>query len=193
MYKTQKVHNTAAVFNQIMTTKTPGNVDPINAGRYRTHQVYVGNFVPPKPEDVPALMQDLVRWLNGPEAWALHPVEYAAIAHYRLVYIHPFVDGNGRTSRLLMNLRLIQAGYPPVIIKVEDRFKYYEALETANSGDIRPFIRFIARCTEQSLDGYLDSMGIDREEFRVESTEKQKHEELKTDEIRDKDDVIELP
>ena len=112
--------------------------------------------MPPKPEDVPALMDDLITWLNSAEAWSLHPVEYAAIAHYRLVYIHPFVDGNGRTSRLLMNLRLIQAGYPPVIIKVEDRYKYYEALEIANSGDIRPFIRFIAqfRNVHEVLDNF---------------------------------------
>ena len=60
-----------------------GHVDPMNAGRYRIHQVYVGNFVPPKAEDVPALMTDLVAWLNSAEAWSLHPVEYAAIAHYR--------------------------------------------------------------------------------------------------------------
>lgn len=140
-----------------------GHVEPEHAGKYRTHQVYVGNFVPPKPEDVPALMHDLVNWLNSQEAWSLHPIEYAAIAHYRLVYIHPFVDGNGRTSRLLMNLRLIQAGYPPVIIKVQDRFKYYDALELANGGDIRQFIRFVAKCTEKSLDGYLDSLGIEKD------------------------------
>lgn len=168
-----------------------GHVEPEHAGRYRTHHVYVGDFVPPKPEDVPALMSDLVTWLNSPEAWSLHPVEYAAIAHYRLVYIHPFVDGNGRTSRLLMNLRLIQAGYPPVIIKVEDRHKYYEALEIANSGDIRPFIRFIAQCTESSLDGYLDSMGLEKDNYSEEYEDFLKNN--RGSEIQEKDDVITLP
>ena len=115
--------------HKIFTLNIAGHVEPEHAGRYRSHQVYVGDFVPPKPEDVPTLMEDLINWLNSGEAWSLHPVEYAAIAHYRLVYIHPFVDGNGRTSRLLMNLRLIQAGYPPVIIKVQDRYRYYETLE----------------------------------------------------------------
>ena len=141
-------------------------------------------------------MTDLVKWLNSPEAWSLHPIEYAAIAHYRLVYIHPFVDGNGRTSRLLMNLRLIQAGYPPVIIKVQDRFTYYDALETANSGDIRPFIRFIAHCTEVSLDGYLDSLGIEKDDFNGdfdrENYLKRAHGSFEN-EIREKDDVISLP
>lgn len=65
----------------------------------------------------------------------------AAIAHYKFVYIHPFIDGNGRTGRLLMNLLLMQAGFPPVIIRVEDRPAYYEALKGANEGDLRPFIR----------------------------------------------------
>ena len=151
--------------------------------------MYVGNFVPPKPEDVPALMLDLVNWLNSHEAWSLHPIEYASIAHYRLVYIHPFVDGNGRTSRLLMNLRLIQAGYPPVIIKVQDRFKYYDALETANGGDIRPFIRFIAQCTDTSLDGYLDSLGIEKEGLHSEKEEKSTHYSSEH-EIREKDDDV---
>lgn len=172
-----------------------GNVDPINAGMYRTHQVYVGNFVPPKPQDVPTLMEDFIQWLNSEEAWNLHAVEYAALAHYRLVYIHPFVDGNGRTSRLLMNLRLIQAGYPPVIIKVEDRYKYYEALETANSGDVRPFIRFIAKCTQTSLDGYLHSLGLEVEEFEGELENKAELEGKESVFINGADDrnVINLP
>lgn len=80
---------------------------------------------------------------------------YAAIAHYKLVHIHPFADGNGRTSRLLMNMILMQAGYPPVIIHKQHRHKYYEHLQTANAGDVRPFVRFIAECTEQTLDLFL--------------------------------------
>lgn len=80
---------------------------------------------------------------------------YAALAHYKLVHIHPFVDGNGRTSRLLMNTLLMRAGYPPVIIPKQQRSKYYHFLKLANEGDIRPFVRFIADCTEKTLDLYL--------------------------------------
>ena len=103
------------------------------------------------------LMQRFVLWLNSPDNVALHPVRFAALAHYKLVYIHPFVDGNGRTSRLLMNLILMQSGYPPVIIRKQDRLQYYQALVTANEGDIRPFVRFIGECTERTLDAYISA------------------------------------
>ena len=132
-----------------------GFVDPVEGGRLRNTQVFVGDFVPPSPEDVPAQMDDFILWLNSDEALGLHPVEYAAIAHYKLVVIHPFYDGNGRTSRLLMNLILMQAGFPPVTVHVEDRAKYYESLDEGNHGDLRSFIRFIAECTERTLDDFL--------------------------------------
>lgn len=60
-------------------------------------------------------------WLNSENALALHPIRYAALAHYKLVHIHPFTDGNGRTSRLLMNLILMRNGYPPIIIQKRER------------------------------------------------------------------------
>ena len=132
-----------------------GFVDPIGAGHLRTTQVFVGEFMPPAPRDVPNLIREFIEWINSDEALQLHPVELAALAHYKLVYIHPFYDGNGRTSRLLMNLILMQAGFPPVTIKVEEKHDYYRHLQTANDGDIRPFIRFIAKCTERTLDEYL--------------------------------------
>ncbi|OWF36929.1 adenosine monophosphate-protein transferase FICD-like [Mizuhopecten yessoensis] len=132
-----------------------GFVDPTESGRIRLTQVFVGNFQPPAPAEVPKLMNEFVIWLNSEEAVKLHPIEQAALAHFKLVVIHPFYDGNGRTSRLLMNLILMQAGYPPVSIKVEDRLKYYETLEKGNDGDVRPFIRFVADCTERTLDEYI--------------------------------------
>ncbi|XP_074494101.1 protein adenylyltransferase FICD [Sebastes fasciatus] len=134
-----------------------GYVDPVEGGRLRTSQVFVGHHIPPHPQDLQRHMQELVQWLNSEEALQLHPVEYAALAHYKLVYVHPFVDGNGRTSRLLMNLGLMQARYPPITIRKEQRAEYYGALDTANEGDVRPFIRFIARCTEMTLDTLLIS------------------------------------
>ncbi|CAG7836388.1 unnamed protein product [Allacma fusca] len=132
-----------------------GFVDPADAGRFRQTQVYVGGHTPPPPKIIPESIQQLIQWLNSEEALQLHPIHYAAIAHYKLVYIHPFTDGNGRTSRLLMNWVLMQAGYPPVIIRKQDRQLYYSHLDTANKGDIRPFIRFIADCTEKTVDVYL--------------------------------------
>ncbi|XP_061907282.1 protein adenylyltransferase FICD [Entelurus aequoreus] len=134
-----------------------GYVDPVEGGRLRTNQVFVGHHIPPHPQDLQRHMQELVLWLNSDEALQLHPVEYAALAHYKLVYVHPFVDGNGRTSRLLMNLALMQARYPPITIRKEQRAEYYAALDTANEGDVRPFIRFIAKCTEITLDTLLIS------------------------------------
>jgi len=82
------------------------------------------NYVPPDPSAVPPLMHDFGLWLNSQEAQALHPVELAAPAHFKLVDIHPFVDGNGRTARLLMNLLLLRNGYPLAIIRNEDRSRY---------------------------------------------------------------------
>lgn len=134
-----------------------GYVDPVEGGRLRTSQVFVGHHIPPHPKDLQRHMDELVQWLNSEEALQLHPVEYAALAHYKLVYIHPFVDGNGRTSRLLMNLVLMQARYPPITIRKEQRAEYYATLNTANEGDVRPFIRFIAKCTEITLDTLLIS------------------------------------
>lgn len=132
-----------------------GYADPVEAGRFRASQVFVGHHIPPHPQDLDRHMQELVQWLNSEEALHLHPVEFAALAHYKLVYVHPFVDGNGRTSRLLMNLILMQASYPPITIRKEQRAEYYTALDTANEGDVRPFIRFIAKCTEITLDTLL--------------------------------------
>lgn len=91
-------------------------------------QVYVGTHIPPDPEKVPALMESYVAWLNSDEARSMHPVRYAALAHYKLVDIHPFVDGNGRTSRLIMNLILLRGGYPPIMILKEQRLFVLKSL-----------------------------------------------------------------
>lgn len=132
-----------------------GHVDPVNSGRFRNEKVFIGKHIPPPPEEVPMMMEAYESWLNSEEAQNMHPVRYAALAHYKLVDIHPFSDGNGRTSRLVMNLILIRAGYPPVMVLKEQREKYYDALNAANLGDVRPFVRFIAQCTIQILDMYM--------------------------------------
>ncbi|KAH8872148.1 Protein adenylyltransferase FICD [Schistosoma japonicum] len=132
-------------------------VDLREAGRLRRSQVFIADHQPPPPSSVPDLMSELIDWLGSDEITHMHPIELAALTHWKLVFIHPFYDGNGRTARLLMNLILMRSGFPPAIIKIEDRVTYYELLKTANDGDVRPFIRFIAKCAERTLDGYLEA------------------------------------
>lgn len=105
-----------------------------HAGRFRNEQVYVGGHILPPPEQVPKLMNAYVECLNFEEIMNMHPVRLAALAHYKLVDIHPFLYGTVRTSRLIMNLILLKAGYPPIII-YKDMHKYYECLMVANTGD----------------------------------------------------------
>jgi Fic family protein len=136
-------------------------IDDEEAGRYRRVQVYItgSEYVPPEPVAVPGLMADLGNWLNSDEAGALHTVERATLAHFRLVHIHPFTDGNGRTARLLMNLVLMRAGYPPAVIRVEHRPAYYDALDAAHEGDTEPFVRLVVKAVERSLDTWLAMTG----------------------------------
>lgn len=139
-------------FNQIVMRDT----DREWAGKYRNSSVIIGgaDYNPPEALDVPRLAGDLVNWVRD-NRHKLDPVELAALVHYKLVAIHPFFDGNGRTARLLMNIILIRAGYPLVIILKNDRKKYYDVLSKADKGDLFPLIRFIARAVERSLDIYL--------------------------------------
>ena len=135
-------------------------IDDENAGRYRSVRVRITGttYVPPEAIAVPSLMQELVDWLNSIGAMRLHPVERAALAHFRLVHIHPFVDGNGRTARLLMNLILMREGYPPAVIRMERRPQYYEALALANGGGQKPFVALVAEEAERSLDVWLEAV-----------------------------------
>lgn len=108
------------------------------------------------PEETPAKMSDLMAWLREhQEKNDLHPLVVAAVFHYRFVAIHPFDDGNGRMSRLLMNLLLMQYGYPPVVIKKQDREVYYSVLHQADAGEINVFIEFIGENLAHSLEIYL--------------------------------------
>jgi Fic family protein len=148
-----------------------GFCDPIESGKFRQHQVYVGDFIPPHAHLINELMNEFIDWLNEIQLLQdqneneIHPIQIAALAHYKFVFIHPFYDGNGRTGRLLMNLILMKYGYPPVIIRKEERLQYYDYLEQANQGDVKPFIRFIAKCTQRTLKEYIhlctNSTGIE--------------------------------
>ena len=139
-------------FNEIVMR----DIDREWAGRYRNSNVIIGgaSHTPPEAMAVPGLMQELVNWVNG-DARNLHPVERAAVFHHRLVNIHPFFDGNGRTTRLAMNVILLRAGYPLVVILKNDRRRYYRLLAEADRGNPAPFAGFIAQAVQRSLDIYL--------------------------------------
>ncbi len=129
------------------------------AGQYRNANVIIGgsDHTPPDALQVPNLMRDLIGWLNSQKN-KLNIIELSALLHHKLVYIHPFFDGNGRTARLTMNLFLLQAGYPLVVIMKTDRKKYYDVLDKADKGKLEPLIKFIAQSIERSLDIYLKTL-----------------------------------
>lgn len=129
------------------------------AGMYRTGNVLItgASHTPPDVSAVPGAMRDLLEWMRNNRG-KTHPVEFAAIVHHRLVNIHPFFDGNGRTARIVMNLLLLVEGYPLVIVLKNDRKKYYRALAKADAGDLRPFVRLIAQAVERSLNIYLKTI-----------------------------------
>jgi len=133
-------------------------IDDANAGQYRNLPVRIGGarHQPPESWDIPCLMADWAAWLRG-AALALHPVARAALAHHRLAAIHPFIDGNGRTARLVMNLMLLRDGFPPTIIRHENRAQYYRVLAQADTGKEAPIVNFVGRAVERSLTLYLEA------------------------------------
>ncbi len=134
-------------------------IDPENAGFYRRSAVRISGtaYSPPNPAKVPALMQEVYGLLKTKGG---EPIETAARIHQRFVDIHPFIDGNGRTARLLLNFYLMRNGYPPVIILRAERKKYINMIIKARAeNDITPFANFVAKAVERSLDIYLDCLG----------------------------------
>ena len=138
------------------------NIDANNAGSYRNINVLISGaqHKPPLSIDVPSKMQEFISWYEK-EHKNLHPIELAARVHVDFVGIHPFIDGNGRTSRLLMNLELIKHGYPPAVIKVEDRLEYYKALDLAHTTqDYEPFLKIISKVVQESFEPYFYLLNI---------------------------------
>ena len=133
------------------------DIDNENAGRYRKENVTIkgATHIPPDYLKLPELMEKLILNYN---TWnEYHPIIKAALLHGELVKIHPFVDGNGRTSRLLMNLDLMNSGYNPVIIKKESRLKYYEALDKAHTtGNYTDFVKLVTELEVEMIKKYLE-------------------------------------
>lgn len=130
------------------------------AGAYRKEQVFISGAThrPPAHYLIEEKMEQMMNWYLN-EGIHLHPVERGAMLHAIFVGIHPFIDGNGRTSRLLLNLEVMKDGFPPVIIKVENRLGYYEALDKAHTTeDYSDFIALVEREVEDSLDLYLSTI-----------------------------------
>lgn len=152
-----------------------------DAGLYRRVPVRISGsaVVLPNPKKVQDLMDDFFSWIKKEDK--LHAVELAAEAHYRLVTIHPFVDGNGRTARLLMNMILMMRGYPPAIIRKNDRLTYIKSLEKAQlvnaEGDSKnDYLKLIFAAVDRSLNIYIKAIN-------GESAEKENEKLLKIGEL----------
>ena len=133
-------------------------IDDTNAGGFRTVPIRVSGsrYIFPNYVKVPDLMSDLLNKLHE-NAKTMHPCTLAGWFHYEFVTIHPFYDGNGRTARLLMNLILEQFGYPPAIIRKEDRLVYINAIEQVRFGStMDDFYNLIYKAVGRSFDIYLD-------------------------------------
>ncbi len=131
-----------------------------DAGTWRVGYVHIrgANFTPPHPREVPKLIIDLIAWLDS-DSREYAPVVRAALAHVIFETIHPFSDGNGRVGRLLLNLMLMQDGFPPALLPQEWRTGYIHGLHQAQTtGNHTPICNLLGRAVEQALDRYLESI-----------------------------------
>ncbi|WP_035108745.1 Fic family protein [Flavobacterium denitrificans] len=129
------------------------------AGRIRNGGVRISgaNFMPPNANKVSDYLDELIEFINT-NPLGLNDIELATIYHHKLVWIHPFFDGNGRTVRLSMNMLLMRCGFPPAIILKNDRKKYYEALNQANNGNYQKLTLLMCQALERTLNIYLAAM-----------------------------------
>ena len=142
------------------------------AGSYRTSSVEISGseYLPPSPESVPGEMEEFGEWISRvsvpseDEFASVKGLVSAAAAHTWFVSIHPFIDGNGRVARLLMNLILMRYRYPIGIVSKEDRNRYYDALEISQGSDLTPFIALVTECIEESLEEYEQAAAEKREQ-----------------------------
>ncbi|MNK05463.1 Adenosine monophosphate-protein transferase and cysteine protease IbpA precursor [compost metagenome] len=134
-------------------------IDRENAGVYRSIGVRISGsaHLPPEPYMLTPLMEEVFVFYKENKS-LLHPVVLAAEMHERIVRIHPFIDGNGRTCRLVMNLILMQSGYPIANIKgeLENRLRYYNALETAPEDNKNAFLLLIAETVIHALKEHIE-------------------------------------
>ena len=133
------------------------NIEESKAGKYRDCNVLItgSEYELPKYNEIPQLMKNFCAEILNKKA-SMHPVEFSAWLHERLVSIHPFIDGNGRTARLIMNLALLQAGYNIITIPPVVRNDYIFGLQEAQlKNNIQPFINFISEMVLEAQKEYL--------------------------------------
>ncbi len=128
------------------------------AGRYRTKNVRITGAIK-MPPDFSKVAKSMDAFLDRIRESNVHPIVTSSLLHHGLVEIHPFSDGNGRVSRLLNNLYLIRHGYPPIVLRKEDRAKYYRYLRDADKNNPTPFANFIAKAVDETLTHYLSVFG----------------------------------
>tara|TARA_B100000809_G_scaffold251192_1_gene284441 strand:- start:12998 stop:13942 length:945 start_codon:yes stop_codon:yes gene_type:complete len=135
------------------------SIEDEHAGRIRNGGVRISgaNFTPPNARKVYDLLNELVVFVNE-NPLKLNDIELATVFHHKMVWIHPFFDGNGRTVRLAMNLILMSKGYPPAIILKNDRKKYYAALNQANKGNYQKLMLLMCQASQRTLNIYLSAM-----------------------------------
>lgn len=129
-----------------------------DAGQFRRIQVYMegSKHIPPKALEVNKEMRALMQWIKNHKD--MHLVALAAHTHHFFIAIHPFIDGNGRTGRLLLNFMLMKSGFPPICVKKEEKIKYTDYLEQARDGDITNFLNFIVEKIEESYNKLVDTI-----------------------------------
>jgi Fic family protein len=122
------------------------NTDCKIVGSYRDHEVRISGseWIPPSHEKVKENMRKVFQWYYSAKK-KLHPVELGAILHNKLVRIHPFADGNGRTSRVVMNWILMKNKFPMFYVELRDKIKYYKAVEKGDKGNDEAIVHYIAK------------------------------------------------
>jgi Fic family protein len=151
-------------YNDAVTTTGEKTKRLIKVGEYKQAPNHVKTatgeiFRFASPEETPAEMDKLIQWLRSETEKgnneALHPVAIASLFHYKFIRIHPFDDGNGRLARILMNMLLMRAGYPPSIIKADKKEVYYTALRKADGDDLSAFVEYVGTVLVNSMNLYL--------------------------------------
>jgi len=149
-----KIPISQEIIQQIHEIVTRGILE--ESGKYRTKNVRIigSKTTPPSYLKIVKLME---KYTSNIKKLKLHPIKKATFLHHEFVRIHPFLDGNGRVSRLITNLYIMNQGYPPIVLKKEDRCKYYQALQKADDSNVSPLANFIAHAVHEALMYYLSS------------------------------------
>ncbi|HGO5824630.1 TPA: Fic family protein [Mannheimia haemolytica] len=154
LVKERKILSEAIIkdFHYLLLQKTDNARE---AGKYRTMPVVIqgAEHLPPQPYLIASKMEELIEWNNKKQS--LHPIERIAQLHNRFVGIHPFIDGNGRTGRLIMNFELLKSGYQIAIIKAEQRADYYQALQLGDQGNYVMLTQVIAEAAIATMEHTL--------------------------------------